>query len=172
MKMRSSWRRLAAFAVDYSIILLYLGLLYLIGRGVGFVTWVHAPWQAHLLGFTTLTLPVILYFALLETWDGATLGKRVLRLHVTNLCGAPLSLNRSLFRNAVKFLPWELSHTALYRVDFDSGLALWQTALFGLSLLGAALYLLGLFIPPYRPLYDLVSGAQVSLFLPQLRSMS
>ncbi len=47
----------------------YIGLLYLVGRSVG-VTWAQTPWQAHLLGFTTLTLPVTGYFAFLEARAG------------------------------------------------------------------------------------------------------
>ena len=165
--MRVSWRRLAAFAVDYLVIACYLGLLYMVGRSVG-VTWVQTPWQAHLLGFTTLTLPVTLYFALLEA-RGATLGKQVLGLRVTGHRGDPLPLDRSLLRSAVKFLPWELSHTALYRVD-SGPLTTWQIV-FSLSLLGAALDVLELFTPPHRPLYDRISGARVSPFSSQVRSV-
>ena len=157
--MKTAWRRLTAFAVDYFVIALYIGLLYLMTTSVG-VTWVQTPWQAHLLGFTTLTLPVTLYFAVSEA-QGATLGKRALGLRVTNHRGDPLPLDRSFLRNAVKFTPWELSHTALYRIDSEP-LTTWQGVLFGFSLLGVALYLLELFRPPHRPLYDRVSGAQVS----------
>lgn len=162
--MRVSWRRLAAFAVDYLVLACYIGLLYLVGRSAS-LTWVQTPWQAHLLGFTALTLPVTLYFALLETRRGATLGKQVLGLRVTNHRGDPLPLNRSYLRSAVKFAPWELSHTALYRVGAGSEpLATWQAVLFSLSLLGAALYLFELFAPPQRPLYDRASGARVSSY--------
>lgn len=84
-----------------------------------------APWQGQLLGVVSLTLPVVSYFAFSEWLAGATLGKHLLSLRVAELSGNRLTLPRSLVRSGVKFLPWEISHTALYRVIQPDTSALW-----------------------------------------------
>ncbi len=169
MRSRVSWRRLAAFAVDYLVVALYMGLLYLVGRSADFA-WVQTPWQAQLFGFVTLTLPVVLYFTVTEGVFGATLGKRLLGLRVTAPLGSRLPLERSLLRSIVKFLPWELSHTAVHRLVFWTAapepltapqLAFVTTAYVS-SLSLAALFVFSLFVGPHRPLYDRISGALVS----------
>ena len=85
----SGVRRLAAFLVDYGVIAAYIALL----AGISFVasTWRGAAIEmlgpttfdrlgAEALGFLMLTLPVVFYFALMESSTrGASLGKRALR---------------------------------------------------------------------------------------------
>jgi uncharacterized RDD family membrane protein YckC len=59
---------------------------------------------------------VTLYFALSEaSAREATLGKRRLGLRVVTVEGQRLSLGRSVLRSAVKFLPWELAHAAIWQ---------------------------------------------------------
>ncbi len=163
----SPWRRVLAFALDYLVIALYIGLLAALMLTVGkpLTEAVRTPWQGHLLGFTTLTLPVLLYFTLSEHFALGTLGKRLLGLRVEARAGEALPLGSSLLRSAVKFLPWELAHTAIYRVAgwprAPEPLTVWQILLFSLSLLLVAVYLTQLFAPPHRPPYDLLSGAAV-----------
>jgi hypothetical protein len=72
------WRRVAAFAVDYGVILAYLGLLALVGvlgRAVGVlpteVTTPAARVVAQLAGIAVLTLPVTLWFA---SWEAGRRG--------------------------------------------------------------------------------------------------
>jgi len=162
--------RLAAFGVDYLLILLYMGLL----AASSFIvapTLAHldTPWQTQLLGFMTLTLPVTLYFAVSEGVVGATLGKRVFGLVVTDLSGAPLPLERSLARSAVKFVPWELGHTAVHRLVFWTAegepLPSWQVGFLGifyaLSLLLAAWFTFSLFLGERRTFYDRIAGSRV-----------
>lgn len=69
------WRRVAAFGVDYAIILVYLGVLTLVGllgRGVGVVpddvTTPAGRVLAQLVVFAVLTVPVTGWFA---GWEGA-----------------------------------------------------------------------------------------------------
>lgn len=69
------------------------------------------------IAFLLLTLPVILYFALQESSGSeATWGKRKMKLRVTDVNGNRLTLKRSLLRSAVKFAPWELSHSIIFRI--------------------------------------------------------
>lgn len=161
-----AWRRVAAMALDLLLVWLYIGLLLLIMLTVGraLTLAITAPWQAHLLGFGALTLPVILYFALFEHLEGATFGKRWLGLRVLGFRGGWAPLRCALLRNAIKFVPWELAHTAIYYVagwpQAPAPLALWQEALFYLSLGLAALYIVMLFVGG-RTLYDRLSETHV-----------
>ncbi len=129
-------RRLAAFAIDWLIIALWMGVLFgsVMLATDGDPQRPAGPWQAQALGFCALTLPVVLYFALLErsSWH-ATVGKRLVGLVVFRPSGNSLSLARSLLRNAIKFAPWEFGHTMAQQLAFSSQEAiplwLWGPAL-------------------------------------------
>ena len=73
----------------------------------------------HLTSFSLVTLPVTLYFALFEAsaWQ-ATWGKRTLGLRVVGTDGTHLSVAHALGRTALKFVPWELTHTLIWQVRF------------------------------------------------------
>lgn len=162
MSAAGAWRRILAFGLDYLVILGYAGLLLAVGMTAlsGLRQANLAPWQAQLLGFISLTLPVLLYFALGESLAGATLGKRLTRLRVTNSSGKRLGLLPSLVRSGAKFLPWEIAHTAVHRVVQPDAAPGWPY-LFYISLGLAGLYLWGLLRPLHRPLYDRLAGASV-----------
>lgn len=167
----SPWRRVLAFMLDYLVIALYLGVLAgLTLIGPPLAETIETPWQAHILGFISLTLPVTLYFALAEYLVGGTLGKYLLAMQVEGVTATQVGLGSSLLRSALKFLPWELSHIALYRVAgwprAPEPLVTWQVVLFSTSLLLVLVYLVGLFAPPHRPLYDRLSGAVVKTATP------
>jgi uncharacterized RDD family membrane protein YckC len=116
------WQRAGAFALDYIIILLYLIAITLFGLLVNSLSslnqWLFAERvRAQLTGFLLLTLPISLYFALSESATRqATWGKRKLGLKVTDHNGERISLWRSLARTALKFVPWELSHTLIWNI--------------------------------------------------------
>ncbi len=149
-----AWRRLAAFGVDYGVIFLYLMLA--VPALIYGLSWLNVPWQTQLLGFLFITLPVTLYFALSEaSWGGATLGKRLLGLRVTNLQGERLPLGQSLLRSTIKFVPWEIAHTASYRVAAAEVTAPWQVGVMALY------FVTGLFLGERHTLYDRVAGAYV-----------
>src|SRR5262245_27310055 len=118
------WKRLEAFALDYVVISVYLGLLIalsvLLSRtrlGPGLGALFSDPNSSELTAFAVLVVPVLLYFALFESsrWQ-ATWGKRVCRLRVRTVKGAPVSFPRALARNALKLVPWELTHACLWRI--------------------------------------------------------
>lgn len=119
------WQRAGAFALDYVIILLYLATITLLGLLVNPLSslnqWLFAErGRAQLTGFLLLTLPISLYFAWGESSTRqATWGKRKLALKVTDTNGERISLWRSLARTALKFVPWELSHTLIWDIAFS-----------------------------------------------------
>ena len=118
------WRRVTAYLVDYLVIAAYVALL----TGASFASGASRrldfalsgnPALGQLVAFVALTLPVVLYFAVSEAspWQG-TLGKRALSIRVVaHGGGGRLSLRRTLLRAALKFAPWELAHTVLWRVE-------------------------------------------------------
>jgi uncharacterized RDD family membrane protein YckC len=119
------WRRSLAFALDYLIIAAYLVLLGLISlmanlASPGLLAALFAnQLSAHVTGFLLMTLPVILYFALLESssWQ-ATWGKRRLDLRVIRTDSARLSTSQAVGRTMLTFIPWELAHTLIWQIRF------------------------------------------------------
>lgn len=119
-------RRLCATAIDYLLIWGYIGLLALLAllvRISGLMGEPPAPATYRLLGqallFVALTVPVVVWLAWWEAAPrGATPGKRLLRLRVVVAAhGRPLGFRQALLRNTLKVaLPWELAHTAVWRL--------------------------------------------------------
>jgi uncharacterized RDD family membrane protein YckC len=167
------WRRVEAFAVDYGVILAYLGLLALVGvlgRAVGVlpteVTTQAARVVAQLAGIAVLTLPVTLWFAGWEAGPGgATPGKRVLGLGVVTTGGERLGLSRSLLRTALKFtLVWELAHTAVWNMlawPGDGGSVV-DMVLLGVANAVIVVDLVSLFVGTRRTPYDRITGTLVT----------
>ncbi|MEM7110235.1 MAG: RDD family protein [Bacteroidota bacterium] len=72
-----------------------------------------------LVSFFTLTLPVFLYFYLMEKSNmAATFGKRIIRISIfTSRKNKP----RSIFlRNFLKFIPWEIAHVGVHWMVYYS----------------------------------------------------
>jgi uncharacterized RDD family membrane protein YckC len=167
----AGWRRLAAGAVDYGIVAVYIGLLAVAGallRAAGLVPGDLTTPGGRVLGqlaaIAVLTLPVTLWFAWWEAAPrGATPGKRLLGLRVGRLDGGGLSWSRSLLRSSVKIaLPWELAHTGVWNSLAWPGPdapvnAVLFTAANGLLVLYLAMVLLG----AHRPPYDRLAGTVV-----------
>src|SRR5213082_1237195 len=96
-------RRIAAFGVDYIVVAVWIGLITAVGFGArallgieaGPIVSVADKLRGHAIAFLSLTLPVILYFAMAESsrWQ-ATVGKRVLGLRVQTVAGARIGLGR------------------------------------------------------------------------------
>ena len=164
-------RRLAAFAIDYAVVFGYMMVLATVS------VWVSPPrppdalpatpaWMFDLLAFSTLVLPVILYFALTEASSRrATLGKRRMRVAVVDERGNRLGIGRSLLRSGLKFLPWQVAHTSLFQIPgWPMAVeTIPPAAIVGLSvsLILVALFIAGLLTPSRRTLYDLLSGSRV-----------
>jgi len=126
------WQRVKAFALDYVIILLYLAAITLLNLvlnspyRVNHLVFSITHWlfenrvSAQLTGFLLLTLPISLYFAISESSKRqATWGKERMKLIVTDSNGERLTFWRSLARTFLKFVPWELSHTLIWQINFS-----------------------------------------------------
>jgi uncharacterized RDD family membrane protein YckC len=112
-------RRLATFLIDYLVLLVWMGGLFLASEPLGLGRLVGGdPARQHALAFLALTLPVLLYFALCEAspWRG-TVGRRLAGLQVVREDGQRAGPLRTLARNGVKLAPWEIAHAALHRLE-------------------------------------------------------
>ena len=166
--------RIKAFAFDYLVIAAYLALLVGVGLFMTFgpsaAEWgafMSDPVRADAFSFLVLVLPVILYFALSEGSEArATWGKRRAGIEVVGPGGGRFGLGRSLLRSSLKFLPWQMAHTAMLHipgVPMSPGEApVWSLPLLVVSWSLVALYLLGLTrIGGRRTLYDRAAGTTV-----------
>ncbi len=112
MQRASFPRRLAAYVTDILVIMVYASLLAAVT--IMFVPQaVLTKLQGYLVALLTLTLPVILTMSFSEARFGATPGKRLWGLRVSG-DATNLGLLRSLVRNVLKFLPWELAHLGIW----------------------------------------------------------
>ena len=172
--LRLLWLRLLAFALDYIVISVYLALLVgvgvtlaLTGAGPGFRALFSNPNSAEFTAFLLLVLPVLLYFALFEAsrWQ-ATWGKRVVGLRVVTTRDARVSFLRALWRNALKLIPWELTHACLWRIPgwpfAPETPPLWITVGLILVWVVVVVYVLSLaFSRTGQTLYDWLAGVRV-----------
>jgi uncharacterized RDD family membrane protein YckC len=166
--------RIKAFACDYLVIFVYLTGLALLGSFLTFGplrrSWsrlLSTPQRIDLLAYLTTVLPVTLYFARSESSEqAATWGKRRVGIMVVGQNGKRLSLPRSLVRSAIKFLPWQLAHTAILHIPG------FPTApdeppprsklLLAIVWVLVVIYLVGLTpLGAGRTLYDRIAGSQV-----------
>jgi uncharacterized RDD family membrane protein YckC len=168
------WGRLLAFAVDYLFIALYIALLVGVGAlirltplGADFGALFANPASAELTSFMLLVAPVLLYFALSESsrWR-ATIGKRAVGFRVVTMDGGRVSFPRSLLRNALKLIPWELAHACLWRIPGwplnPQTPPVWVTLGLVLVWVVVAIYALGLAISKTgQTPYDHLAGVRV-----------
>ena len=167
-------RRSLAFLIDYLLIagyaLLLLGAALLLTQVSGGEISLVDPVTGQVIGFLTLTLPVFLYFYLLENGKcRATLGKRRMGLQVMATReegGAPG--RRILLRNLLKFLPWEMAHTGVHWIIYYNLTGqyppFWVFALLILPQLAVLAYFISMAVSGgVRTLYDRVAGTQIGI---------
>lgn len=158
-------RRILAFAVDWLVIAAWGGLLFgavMLFAG-GDPPRPSGPWKAQAIGFIAMTVPVTLYFALMESSPrGATLGKRVLDLRVTSAAGERLPVSRTLLRNIIKFIPWEFGHLVAQQAMFssDAGMPAWVWVPVAISMLGPLWWVVSVLASGRTP-YDRLAGTRV-----------
>ena len=116
--------RLKAFTYDYLLIFAYIIVLAGINYGMilagGNLDDVSPLFESavmqDMIAFITLVLPVILYFSIQESSPSqATWGKRKTGLRVIDSKGGKLSFGNAFLRAAIKFLPWQIAHTSIYK---------------------------------------------------------
>jgi uncharacterized RDD family membrane protein YckC len=164
------WVRVLAFAFDYLAIALYLVVITILSLTVtsAFPNLPRVlfgnPGSGQITGFFAITLPVTLYFALLESsaWQ-ATWGKRRQRLKVIRTNGERLSRTRAVGRTVLKFIPWELAHTCIWQVSFaPQGPSPLITAGFALVWILVGANAISLLISKsHQTLYDQLAGTYV-----------
>ena len=164
------WVRIAAFAFDYLVIAVYLILLTTLALVVNWLspdvlgTLFGNPLSGQITGFLVVSLPVTMYFTLLESssWQ-ATWGKRRKNLRVVSKNNGRLSSMRAFGRTLLKFIPWELSHACVWQIRFSAGDPSRVVALgFALVWILIALNMASLLVSPTRQtLYDRIAGSYV-----------
>ena len=164
-------KRLKAFLIDYLLIVIYilllLGVTLLISKIFHFQLGNINPAVGELIGFTTLTLPVILYFIFTENSKySGSVGKRKFKLQVVNNDLTKTNFTRLLIRNSIKFFPWELAHFFLFHLFYfmkiNSQTPNWVLKGLIISQGLALIYLLcKIFTKNHRSIYEIFSDTKV-----------
>lgn len=157
-------KRFLAFMIDWLIIVLYACTLFgimivLASQGLVMLGPMY-PLKGQLVAFLTLTLPVVLYYVIMEcSTRHASIGKRIMKIRVSGSTGS------IVLRNVIKFLPWEFAHAGILWVNYIGHVEtpLWIWALLILPQLAVAAYLVSIILTRgERSVYDIISGAHVS----------
>jgi hypothetical protein len=160
--------RIFAWTIDFGIIVLYAILLFAVTSLFFDVR--HAglnPYFGQLIGFLTLTLPVITYSYLTEkgVWK-ATIGKRVLNLIVLT---PENKTNKSiLIRNLLKYLPWELAHTGVHWIIYFESVGretpIWTWIILIVPQVLVFVYFISIILSKGQSsVYDRISGTRLQL---------
>lgn len=155
-------QRLVELLIDYLVIVGYLAALGAVALAVYFLVLgrlpAASPLQTHVVSFFTSVVPVVVGFSLFDYRAGGTPGKRVAKLSVRFKSRDSW---RSLVRNAVKFLPWQLAHLGVVAgITGEFGpvpIALTTASM----LVAGALVAMMLLRKDRRHLGDLLAGTQV-----------
>jgi len=111
-------RRYTALLIDYLLLCIYAGALFLLSPIVSSL-FQKSAWQSELFGLILLVAPVFLYFFLFEaSYLRATPGKLLLNIKVIKIDGTNFNYKNSLVRSLIKFIPWEFAHFAIWQLVF------------------------------------------------------
>lgn len=158
-------RRLLAFAVDWLLIVAWAAVLFGVAMTIysGHPPSPAGPWRLEAVGFVCMTAPVVLYFSLTESsaWQ-ATVGKRVLNLRVVHAGVARAAFGRTLLRNLIKFIPWEMGHLVANQAIFStrSGVPGWIYIPLLLAFACPVWWVVSIFARGRAP-YDVVTSTRV-----------
>ena len=113
-------RRFTALLIDFLLFSIYAVALFLVSPIVGPLFQKSAV-QSEIVGFILLVVPVFLYFFLFEASHfKATPGKLLFKLNVIKVDGTNFSYKDSFIRSAIKFVPWEIAHFAIWQLVFPN----------------------------------------------------
>ena len=113
-------RRFTALIIDYLILLIYAGILFLFSPIVG-PLFQKSALQSELLGLILLVAPVFLYFSISEASHlKATPGKLLFHIKVIKIDGTNFKYKDSFIRSFVKLIPWEFAHFAIWQFVFPN----------------------------------------------------
>lgn len=157
-------KRLREILIDYIVILVYLGSLLIISLSSFFLVEKRIPpftyIQAQLIALFVSVIPIVLLFSVLDfSRSRGTLGKRKTGLIVHYKTP---SFWRSLARNCIKFLPWQLAHIGVINGIYMEDTS-WIAVIFSSAgmLLAVIMLCTGLFKKDKRHLGDMIAGTQV-----------
>ena len=157
-------KRMIELLFDYLFILAYLALLFL-GSMLFYTIFFNGipeftEIQSQCLVFFTSVLPIILLFTFLDYTKNGSFGKAKAGLQ---LVYKKKTVQASLLRNTIKFLPWQIGHMGTihgFYSDFDFlSIILSNSA----TLLAVLLLAMTLFRKDKRHLGDLLAHTQVQL---------
>ena len=157
-------KRIKEFLFDYLFILAYLVLLFLgsmliyiiFFNGVPEFTEIQSQW----LVFLTSILPITLLFTYLDYAKNGSFGKVKAGLE---LVYQKKTVQASLIRNTIKFLPWQLGHMGTIHGFYSEFDFLSIILSFLATLLAISLLAMTLFRKDKRHLGDLLACTQVQL---------
>jgi uncharacterized RDD family membrane protein YckC len=160
--------RIIASIIDYGIIAAYATVLFLVSSTIfSIFDWKFSgsPYLGQLIGFITLTFPVITYSYLTEksNWKG-TVGKKLRKLCV--LTDLNKSTNNILLRNILKYLPWEIAHTGVHWTNYFTSngieIPLWTWLILILPQVVAIVYLVSIVLSKGQSsVYDNISKTKI-----------
>ncbi len=110
--------RLLAYLVDVALLAVVIQAVHFGVMRLAFggerPTWADRGLVVWLVVLGTVSLPVYLYFAILESGPRrATLGKRLAKIEVAGEDGAPIRFGRAFLRTVIKLVPWEVAHATM-----------------------------------------------------------
>ena len=157
-------KRMIEFLFDYLFILAYLVLLFIVSmliyiiffNGVPEFTEIQSQW----LVFLTSILPITLLFTFLDYAKNGSLGKTKAGLE---LVYQKKTVQASLIRNTIKFLPWQIGHMGTIHGVYSEFDLLSIILSFLATLLAVALLAMMVFRKDKRHLGDLIAHTQVQL---------
>ena len=155
-------KRMIEFLFDYLFILAYLVLLFIVSmliyiiffNGVPKFTEIQSQW----LVFLTSILPITLLFTFFDYKNDGSFGKVKAGLE---LVYQKKTVQTSLIRNVIKFLPWQLGHMGTihgFYSDFDMFSIILSISA---TLLAVSLLAMTMFRKDKRHLGDLLAHTQV-----------
>ena len=157
-------KRMIELLFDYLFILAYLVLLFLGSMFIYIIFFNGIPEfteiQSQCLVFFTSVLPITLLFTFLDYTKNGSFGKAKAGLQLVYM---KKTVQASLLRNTIKFLPWQIGHMGTihgFYSEFDS---LSIILSFLATLLAVALLVMMVFRKDKRHLGDLIAHTQVQL---------
>ena len=157
-------KRMIEFLFDYLFILAYLGLLFLSSMPIYIIFFNGVPEfteiQSQWLVFFTSVLPITLLFTYLDYAKNGSLGKIKAGLQ---LVYQKKTVQASLIRNVIKFLPWQIGHMGTIHGFYSEFDVLSISLSISATLLAVLLLAMTLFRKDKRHLGDLLAHTQVQL---------
>ncbi|WP_174616066.1 RDD family protein [Virgibacillus ihumii] len=162
-------KRMAAWFIDYLLIITYAALLFGIASIVYILFFDGLPDTGRvadeLIAFFTLVFPVFLYFFITESGiKHSTIGKRKMKIWIAATNGSSPTLFQVILRNVVKLLPWQVAHTFIFtgmHNDWQISAFTWIIVVMFCYVLTITSFLLLCFRKDHRAVHDILADTVV-----------